>query len=40
MAIQALVQLALNDYVELWCETDDGDDITIQNGVVSITSID
>ena len=40
MAIQTLVQLAQNDYVELWCETDDGDDITIQNGVVSITSID
>ena len=40
VAIHALVSLAPNDYVELWCETDDGDDITIQNGVVSITSID
>ncbi len=40
MAIHALVSLAPTDYVELWCETDDGDDITIQNGVLSISSID
>lgn len=39
-AIHALVSLAATDYVELWCETDDGDDITIQNGVLSLTSID
>jgi len=39
MAIHAYVSLATNDYVELWCETDDGDDITITNGVLSIASI-
>ncbi len=40
MAIHAYVSLATNDYVELWCETDDGDDITITNGVVSLASTD
>jgi hypothetical protein len=40
MAVHALVSLATNDYVELWCETDDGDDITITEGVLSLTSID
>lgn len=40
MALHALVDMATNDYVELWCETDDGDDITIQSGVLSLVSID
>lgn len=39
-SISAVVQLATSSYVELWCETDDGDDITIQNGVLALTSID
>jgi hypothetical protein len=40
MAIHALVSLAATDYLELWCETDDGDDLTIQNGVLSLASVD
>lgn len=40
VAISAHVSLATNSYVELWCETDDGDDLTIQNGVLSIRAID
>ena len=40
MAVHCIVDLATNEYVELWCETNDGDDITIQNGVLSIHSID
>ena len=40
VAISAHVQLATNSYVELFCETSDGDDLTIQNGVMSIRAID
>lgn len=40
MALHCLASLATNSYVELWCETDDGDDITIQNGILSIASVD
>jgi hypothetical protein len=40
IAISCIVELATNEYVELWCETNDGDDLTIQNGVLSIFSID
>jgi hypothetical protein len=40
MAITAVVALAQNGYVELWCQTDDGDDLTIQNGVMTMRSID
>ena len=34
-AVSAVVELALNDYVELWLEVDSEDDLTIQNGVLS-----
>jgi len=40
VAVSGHVSLATNEYVELWCETDDGDDLTIQNGVLSIRAID
>jgi hypothetical protein len=40
IAISAFVDLTTNEYVELWCETNDGDDLTIQNGVMSIISVD
>ena len=40
VAVHCHVSLATNEYVELWCETDDGDDITIRNGVLSIMAID
>lgn len=40
IACHALVSLATNEYVELWCETNDGDDITIQSGVLSAVSVD
>lgn len=40
VAITCLVELATNEYVELWCETDDADDLTWQNGVLSIRTID
>lgn len=40
LSIHALVSLATSSYVELWCETDDGDDLTIQNGVLSLKSVD
>ncbi|MBK9968682.1 MAG: hypothetical protein IPP07_28990 [Holophagales bacterium] len=40
VAIHGIVSLASTDYVELWCETNDGDDLTVQNGVLSLTSID
>lgn len=37
MAIGCLVSLSKNDYLELWCETDDGDTLTVQSGGVIIT---
>ncbi len=40
MTIHALVSLATSEYVELWCETNDEDDLTINNGVLSAVSID
>jgi len=40
VAIHGVVSLASTEYVELWCETDDGDDLTVTNGVFSIRSID
>lgn len=40
LAIHALVLMPTSSYVELWCETDDGDDLTVQNGVFSIASVD
>jgi hypothetical protein len=34
----ALVRLNKGDYVELWCQSiDDGDDITIQHGLLRVT---
>jgi len=39
-AISAIVDVAPNEYVELWGETNDGDDLTVQNGVFSMQSID
>ena len=32
--------IAKDGYVELWCETNDEDDLTVQNGVLLLTSID
>lgn len=40
VAIHGVVSLATNEYCELYAATDDGDDITIQNGVLSIRAID
>ena len=40
MAISCFVDLSNTEYVELWCETNDADDITIQDGVLSIQSVD
>lgn len=34
-AVSCQVTLALNDYVELWLETDNGDNLTIESGVLS-----
>ena len=38
-AVTAVVQLATNDYVELWVETDDGDDMQIDFGVLSAVTV-
>jgi hypothetical protein len=38
MAVAGIISLAKDEYVELWCETDDGDDITIQSGSLTIIS--
>jgi hypothetical protein len=38
MATVALVSLAQNDYIELWHETDDGDDLQIESGTITIES--
>ena len=40
LAIHALVSMATNSYIELWCETNDGADLTVQNGVFSISTTD
>lgn len=40
LAVHAIVTLAKDEYVELWCETNDEDDLTVQNGVLLLTSID
>lgn len=40
MAIHAVVDLAPSSYVELWCETNDGDNVNIPFGQLSILSID
>ena len=40
LAVHAIVTLAKGGYVELWCETNDEDDLTVQNGVLLLTSID
>ena len=34
-SVTCQVTLALNNYVELWLETDTGDDLTIETGVLS-----
>ena len=36
VALIAHVSLATNDYVELWLETDSGDDLTVNDGVITI----
>ena len=38
-SICSLVSLATNDYIEIWCETSDGDDITITDGCVSVSTV-
>ena len=38
-AVSAIVQLATNDYVELWVESDDGDDVQIDFGVLSAITV-
>ena len=38
--LNCFVDLAPGGYIELWCETDDGDNITIESGVLAIRSID
>jgi len=38
MSIGALINLTENDYVELWCETDDGDTLTVECGGL-VTSV-
>ncbi len=38
-ALSGIVEFATNDYVEVWCETNDGDDITIESGTVTITGL-
>jgi len=38
-AVAAIVQLATNDYVELWVETDDGDDVQIDFGQLTATTV-
>lgn len=40
MAIHASVDLATNEYVELWCETNDGDNVNVPCGQLSIESVD
>lgn len=40
MAIHTFVDLAPSEYVELWCETNDGDNINIGFGQLSILSVD
>ena len=39
MALIANVSLAENDYIELWCQTDDGDDLTVEDGVLTVETI-
>ena len=38
-AVSAIIQMAENDYVELWVETDDGDDVQIDFGVLSAVTV-
>lgn len=40
IGVQGIVTLAQNEYVELWCETDDGDDITAQTGNLALIALD
>ena len=40
MAIHAIVDLTTNEYVELWCETNDGDNVNVPFGQLSALSID
>jgi len=35
-AVSAQFTLAQNDYIEFWVETDNGDDLTIEAGVLSV----
>ena len=38
-AVSCQISLVTNDYVELWCETDTGDDVTVQAGVLSVKAV-
>ena len=38
-ALSGVVSLAENAYVEVWCATNDGDDITVEAGTVTITAL-
>jgi hypothetical protein len=40
MSVAANVLMAKNEYVELWCETNDGDDLTITEGTLTLMSIE
>lgn len=40
MAIHCHVDLAKDEYVELWCETNDGDNVNVPYGQMSLRSVD
>ena len=37
MAIFGTVELVTNDYIELWVSTDDGDDLTVELGIMNVS---
>lgn len=37
VSVTLLGKLKKGDYIELWVETDDGDTLTIENGVMTVT---
>jgi len=36
-SVAVLGKLKKGDYIELWVETDDGDDLTIEAGIITVT---
>ena len=36
-AVGVLIKMSKDDYVELWVETDDGDDLTVENCIMTAT---